>query len=208
MSVTKPIKPIAFAVLAAGYPFLSTWLVDQGWGRIVLLLFAALTLRRIVLAGRPIERLTYAGAVALLMAGAFYMEAFLTRLIPALVYLSLALLFGYTLTHPPSLLERMVRLQFPEFKPGIAEYLRQLTWLWTSFFAANVLICTVLAGLADEAVWMIYTGLIVYLLMGILVLGEVFYRPRRFPDLEMPRPLDSVKVMIRDGHKVFRELRE
>jgi uncharacterized membrane protein len=115
--------------------------------------------------------------------------------------------FGYTLRHPPSLVERIVRLEFPEFKPGIAEYLRQITWLWTGFFAANVGICSALAMLADDRAWSIYTGLVVYLLMGTLAVGEYLYRPRRFPELEIPRPLASLKVMVRNGHRIFGEFR-
>jgi len=205
--VTVGVKSIALVAMVAAYPFLSAWLVGQGLGRVVLLLFAALMLRRLAPAGSLFLRVLYGCATVLLVLGAFVAEAVTSRLIPGLVYLSLTWLFGYTLAHPPTLLERMVRLQFPEFKPGIAEYLRQLTWLWTGFFAANVLICTWLAGYADERVWVLYTGVVVYVLMGLLVLGEMLYRPRRFPDLEMPKAMDSLKIMVRDGHKVFRELR-
>jgi uncharacterized membrane protein len=205
--VTISFQPIAIGAAIAAYPFLSAWLIDHGLGRLVLLLFAALTLHRFVRAGSRFQRVVYGGAVVFLALGVFAAEAVMFRLIPALVYLSLTGLFGYTLAYPPTLLERMVRLQFPEFKPGIAEYLRQLTWLWTGFFAANVLICVWLAFLAGERVWMLYTGVVVYALMGLLVVVEMIYRSRRFPDLEMPKVMESLKIMLRDGHKVFRDLR-
>jgi uncharacterized membrane protein len=201
------IKVAAIVLAVTAYPFLSAFLVHHGWNRPVLMLFAALTVRRAWLAGKPAMRLAYGLLAAFLVAGAAAAEELAARLIPAFVHLSLALLFGYTLRHPPCLIERMVRLQFPEFKPGISEYLRQLNWLWTGFFAANVVICAALAGFADERTWMAYTGVAVYVLMGILAVGEYLYRPRRFPDLEIPSPMDSLKVMIRNGHKVFAELR-
>lgn len=169
-------------------------------------MFAALTAFRAARADAWSARLGHGLAAALCLLGALFAEDIATRLIPALAYLSVALLFGHTLRHPPSLLERMVRLQFPQFKPGIAEYLRQLTWLWAGFFVASAAICAILAALPDSRAWTAFTGLVVYVLMGVLGIGEYFYRPRRFPGLDMPGPVESFKVLARDGHKVFREL--
>jgi uncharacterized membrane protein len=119
--------------------------------------------------------------------------------------LSLAFLFGHTLWHPPSLCERLVRLQYPEFKPGIAEYLRQVTWAWAIFFAANTVICALLPVFADDWAWTFYTGVVVYVLMAFLVVGEYFYRLRRFPDLEIPPLMETLRVMMRQGHRVFKD---
>ncbi len=176
-------------------------------GATVLALFAALTLWRALRADKPPARLGYGLLAAFLLTGTVFAKAYAVRLIPVFVYVGLTSLFGYTLRHSPPLIERMVRLQFPEFKPGISEYLRQLTWVWTAFFAVNVVICTILAVGADERVWMFYTGVVVYLLMAALAIGEHFYRLRHFPGLEVPPLLDSIKVMARHGHKVFKELR-
>jgi uncharacterized membrane protein len=202
-----PVKALGLTFLCLGYPFLSSWLLQNGWGRWLLAAFAILLARRALAPAPPWQRLFYSLLGAALGLGAFYAEAFTTRLMPGIAYLSVALLFGHTLAHPPSLIERLVRLQFPHFEPGISEYLRQLTWLWTAFFALNVLICAALAAFAEERTWTLYTGLVVYLLMGLLVCGELLYRPRRFPDLKMPRMRDSFVILMRDGHKVFRELR-
>lgn len=201
---------IRIAAVSAGivmYPFISAALVRYGWSRLILLLFAALAIRRTLLARSSPLRLAYGLPAALLAAGAWFAEDLAARLIPAFVHLSLAGLFGYTLAHPPSLIERMVRLQYPDFRPGISEYLRQLTWMWTGLFALNVAVCAALAAFAEETVWMAYTGVGVYLPMIVLAVGETLYRPRRFPDLEMPGPLETVRAMMRHGHRVFRELR-
>jgi uncharacterized membrane protein len=205
--VAQRIKLIGLAVLAAAYPFLAAFLVQQGWSGPVLGVCAALAARRAVRAGPPALRAAHGVLAALLMLGALAADALAAKLIPTAAYLSLAALFGHTLRHPPSLIERLVRLQFPEFKPGIAEYLRQLTGVWTGLFVASAVISALLALFAAERAWMLYTGVWVYLLMGALGVGEFFYRPRRFPDLDRPSPADSVKVLLRDGHRVFRELR-
>lgn len=200
------IKTVAIVVAAAAYPFLGPYLIRNGWGGLVLVLFAALTLWRGLKAAHANFRLGCILGAALLLVGAYFSEAYTVRLIPAFVYLSLAFLFGHTLWHPPSLCERLVRLQYPEFKPGIAEYLRQVTWVWAGFFAANVIICTLLPLLAQPWVWTLYTGVVVYGLMAFLAIGEYFYRPRRFPDLAIPPLMETMKIMLRQGHGVFKDI--
>jgi uncharacterized membrane protein len=197
----------ALVLLAVAYPFLGAFLIRAGWSGAVLAAFAVLTAGRACRAGRPALRIGYGALAAALLLGAAFAAEFAARLIPSFVHLSLAALFGHTLANPPSLIERMVRLQFPEFEPGIAEYLRQLTRLWTALFLANAAVCGLLAALASERVWMLYTGGLVYLPMAGLAVGEYLYRPRRFPGLAIPAPLDSVRAMLRNGRAVFRELR-
>jgi uncharacterized membrane protein len=203
--VASRITAAGFATLAAAYPFLCAYLIGKGWSGAVLLLFAALTLWRGFKAGSASARLACALGAALLLAGAYRDPAYAARAIPAFVYLSLAALFGHTLWRPPSLCERMVRLQYPDFKPGIAEYLRQVTGVWAAFFAANAVLCALLPLFAEDWLWTFYTGAGVYGLMAALVLGEYLYRPRRFPDLAMPPPLDTLKVLLRHGHRLFKD---
>jgi len=206
--VIKQLKIIAVVCAVIAYPFLSAWALHEGLNRLVLLLIIALSASRTLRGGKPAIRLFFGVSTLFLAVGAVVAETVTTRLIPSVVYLSLAALFGYTLHHPPSLIERMVRLQFPEFKPGIADYLRQLTVLWVGFFVANAVICVILALFANEGLWMAYTGLWIYLLMACLVIGEYFYRPRRFPDLDIPPLWSSLTVMLRDGYKIFQDLRK
>jgi len=133
----KALKATVVTCLFLSYPFLSAYLARQGYSGLILLLFAGLTVWRGIHFKKPRWRLlAFALAVALL-AGIYFANTYLVWLIPSLVYLWLTFLFGYTLRSPPSICERLVRLQFPEFKPGIAEYLHQLTWVWTLFFAIN-----------------------------------------------------------------------
>lgn len=197
------IKAVGIAVSIIAYPFLSPYLIRHGFAGAELSLFAGLCLWRGLKVDSLGFRVGYLALAALFFAGAFFAQAYLVWLIPSFVYLSLALLFGHTLWSPPSLCERLVRLQFPEFKPGIAEYLRQLTWVWTAFFAINVPLCALLPVVAGAQAWSVYTGVVVYLLMGLLGVGEYLYRPRRFPDLGIPPLLETFTAIARDGHKIF-----
>ena len=200
------LKAVGIAFVFIGYPFLTAYLARQGFATFELLVFAALTLWRGVKAGTQALRLGSFLLAAVLLLGAYYANAYFIWLVPSFVYLWLTALFGQTLISPPSLCERLVRLQYPEFKPGIAEYLRELTWVWTLFFAVNVLVCALLPALAGQQAWAVYTGVLVYLLMGLLGIGEWFYRHRRFPDLEIPPARETFKFMAQNGHKVFKDL--
>ena len=197
---------VGAAVLAAfAYPFLTHWLAVHGWIGAVLALCALFSLRRAWSAKGCMRE--FHGLTALVLATtAWLAQDLAARLVPAFVYLSLALLFGQTLVNPPSLLERMVRLQFPVFEPGVGEYLRRLTGLWTGFFILSAALTVALARW-DEQWWTLYTGVVFYLLMGLLTAGEYVYRRRRFPHLEAPNPLASLRVMARDGRRVMEELR-
>jgi len=206
--VIKQLQTIAIVCVIIAYPFISAYAINEGWHRLILALIVALSAFRAFRAGKPAMRMLFGASALLLAAGAVVAETLTTRLIPSVVYLSLAALFGYTLWNPPSLIERMVRLQFPEFKPGIAEYLRQLTVLWLAFFIVNAMAGVILALFADERLWMAYTGFWVYLLMACLVIGEYVYRPHRFPGLEIPSPWSSFESMVRDGYKIFQDLRK
>lgn len=196
------VKAIIVAGFFIGYPFLSAYLTNRGFASLELLVFAGLTVWRGLRSGGWLRLASWLLALVLLL-GAYFANVYFVWLVPAFVYLWLTGLFGHTLWAGPPLLERLVRLQYPDFQPGIAEYLRQLTWLWTLFFASNVVICALLPVLAGQALWAVYTGVIVYLLMGLLGTGEWFYRHRRFPDLDIPPALETFKAMAHNSHKLF-----
>ncbi|MDP1774712.1 MAG: hypothetical protein Q8L15_20790 [Methylobacter sp.] len=198
------IKAVSIAFILIAYPFLSSYLAGLGFANLELLVFAALTLWRGLNSKTMALRFGSFLFAALLLTGAYFTNAYFIWLVPSLAYLWLTVLFGHTLWTPSSLCERLVRLQYPEFIPGIAEYLREVTWAWTLFFAINVPVCALLPALAGQKVWAVYTGVLVYVLMGLLGVGEWFYRHRRFPDLEIPPMLETFTFMARHGHKVFK----
>ncbi|OAI05880.1 hypothetical protein [Methylomonas methanica] len=198
------IKPLLIAGVVVAYPFLSAYLTGLGFASLELIVFAALTLWRGITSTGLVARLASFTLAAVLLAGAYFATTYFVWLVPSFAYLWLTFLFGHTLWSPPSFIERLVRLQFPELVPGITDYCRNLTWVWTLFFAVNIVICAALPLIAGQTAWALYTGVVVYLLMGLLGTGEWFYRHRRFPDLEIPPALETFKVIAMNGHKVFK----
>ena len=198
------IKAIGISLIFITYPFLSAYLAEKGFASLELLVFAGLTLWRGLKMDKIFFRLATLALAAVLLTAAYFANAYFIWLLPSFVYMGLAALFGHTLWSPPSLCERLVRLLYPDFIPGIADYLRQVTWVWTAFFAINVIVCALLPLLLGQQAWALYTGVLVYVLMSVLVVGEWLYRHKRFPGLEIPPILETAKFFALNGHKAFK----
>ena len=129
----------------------------------------------------------------------------LLKLSPLLIHTSLFILFAQSLNKVP-LIERFAHLDFGDvLPPGIAPYCRKLTVIWTGFFAANIVFCAFLAIQNDDDAWILYNGLLIYLLIGTLVLGEYWWRRFAFPKLEIPPLAHTVRNLVCNGHKIFRQ---
>lgn len=114
--------------------------------------------------------------VAMLIIGA--LDAVLAvRAYPVLMSLSVAAVFGVTLWRPPSLIERFARMRQPALPQGAVVYCRRLTVAWTGFLIFNAAVAGATALWADIIVWSLWTGLISYVLIAILFLGEMAVRP-------------------------------
>ena len=97
---------------------------------------------------------------------------------PVLINLALLALFAGSLCSGMPIIERLARLQEPELPPAAVRYTRKVTWVWVGFFSVNAAIATGLALWAPLTWWTLYTGLIAYLLMGLLFAGEWLVRQR------------------------------
>ncbi|MCX7086607.1 MAG: hypothetical protein NTV00_00980 [Methylococcales bacterium] len=153
-------------------------------------------------------------AIALIL-GAYYVQSLTAKILPVLVQLMLMFFFGRTLfkDKEPPFIERVVRLQFPEYPPAVSHYCRQLTQVWTAFFAANAVVCSVLAIWGSGFWWALYNGVVIYAMMGVLGIGEYIYRRIHFADLSIlhqgiPDPKATIKAMIINGRKVFMDRKE
>ncbi|AMP00376.1 putative membrane protein [Collimonas arenae] len=159
------------------YP-LAIWF---GHGRVeprllALLLVLAAATRLPTLKINKSSRWWLAGAL-LLAAAAIWNNALLPlKLYPVLVNLGMLAVFSYSLYAPPSVIERMARLTDPALPAYAVAYTRRVTQVWCGFFIVNGLLALYTAGWASEAVWSLYNGVLAYLLMGILFIGEYLVR--------------------------------
>ncbi|HCC61212.1 MAG TPA: hypothetical protein DEQ55_05490 [Pseudomonas sp.] len=105
-------------------------------------------------------------------------EPALLRWYPVLISLALFGLFAGSLCTGMPIIERLARLSEPDLPPAAIRYTRQVTWVWVGYFVVNASIASALALWAPLSWWTLYTGLIAYLLMGLLFAGEWCVRQR------------------------------
>ena len=207
------IKGTVITCLFLAYPFLIYKGIESGMVWIAPAIFSALFLRQSFLAKNAGAKVFKACIAIALILGAYYMQTFTAKVLPVLIQLMLMYFFGRTLFKDkgPSFIESFVRLQFPEFPSAIARFCRQLTFIWTVFFAINTMIITVLAIWGAEFWWSLYNGVLIYLLMGLLVMIEYIYRRIRFADLSIlhkgiPDPMTTIKTMMVNGRKIWMDV--
>ncbi len=99
--------------------------------------------------------------------------------LPVLINGALFLQFALSLRATP-MVERFARMQEPELGPAQVAYCRRVTVVWCSFFVFNGALSAYLALFAEVAAWALYTGVIAYVLMGVLGATEYLVRKARF----------------------------
>jgi uncharacterized membrane protein len=95
---------------------------------------------------------------------------------PPLISLCLAATFAWSLARPPTAIERIARLSNPDLPPAAIAYTRVVTKVWMMFFLANAAIATACALWFTVAIWTLWTGLVSYVLIGVLFIGELMVR--------------------------------
>jgi uncharacterized membrane protein len=118
--------------------------------------------------------------LAVLILAALTNDRRLVLALPVLVNAVLLLHFASSLRGPMPVIERLARLEQPELSPSEVCYCRTVTWLWVSFFVVNGLVAGVLAVTGPLSLWAVYTGLVSYLLIGVVFTGEFVVRRVRF----------------------------
>ncbi len=98
------------------------------------------------------------------------------KLYPVVISFSLLLGFGWSLLHPPSVIERIARISEPELPAAGVRYTRKITLVWCVFFLCNGLAALYTALYASFETWALYNGLIAYVLIACLLGGEFLYR--------------------------------
>jgi uncharacterized membrane protein len=109
----------------------------------------------------------------------------LLLLLPVAVSLYLLWTFSSSLRAGPSIVERFARAVDPDLPDFVIPYCRKVTLVWCGFFVWNSLCVVILATTAPIEWWALYTGLVAYLLMGVLFAGELVVRKlwfRRYQD--------------------------
>ena len=166
-------------ILTVLYP-LALWFgagrVEPRW--LAGVLRAAAATRLPAMKNSPLARWSVAGALVLAALTVWGNALLPLKLYPVLVNLVLLAVFGYSLLAPPSMVERLALLREPSLSPAARAYTRRVTQVWCGFFALNGAAALGTALWASQALWSLYTGVIAYVLMGLLFGIEFLVRMR------------------------------
>ncbi|WKD49932.1 hypothetical protein [Microbulbifer spongiae] len=97
---------------------------------------------------------------------------------PVLCNIILFWLFAYSLKQPKSIIERIARIKEPDMPYNGVVYTRKVTKIWCIFFLVNGSFATATVINGNMQVWVLYNGLISYILMGLLIASEWLVRRR------------------------------
>lgn len=197
----KLVKVAQAGLLIAGYPLIVYFLITHGASWIGAAVVVGLVLWKIRHREDWFWWLAGLILLTLLTIRLSGIDA-IPKMAPLLIHTGLFYLFFQSLKNRP-LIEQFARLDFPEMPPEIEVYCRQLTVLWSGFFALNILGCLWLAFWGNNAWWVLYNGLIVYFLIAALMTGEYIWRRHRFPDLEIPSFTHTMNNIMKNGHKIW-----
>jgi uncharacterized membrane protein len=141
-------------------------------------LLAALALLRALTSTEKIWRITAAIALALAISSMLANQILPLKFYPALVSAALLLAFSASLLYPPTVIERIARLQDGPLTVAGVCYTRRVTQVWCGFFVFNGAMAVCTALWSSDAVWALYNGLIAYGLIGLLFGCEWLIRMR------------------------------
>ena len=175
--MNAPVK-LLVTLATVAYPLV----VYLGFGRwnpvwIALALAALLFLR--AWSGRDLVWLA-AGCGALLLGAATTLGGgwLPLKLYPMLLSAVLFAVFGFSLWRPPSIVERIARITEPDLPAAGVIYTRKVTLAWCGFFVVNGAISLATTLWGSEQAWVLYNGLLSYVLMGVFFGGEWLLRQR------------------------------
>lgn len=172
------ISTLILALATLAYPlavYLGFGKVEPFWLGLVLL---ALMLLRAWAARDVVWVFAGAGAAVLALLGIAGNSWLPLKLYPVAVNAVLLAVFAASVVKPPTVIERIARLREPALPDSGVAYTRKVTLVWCVFFVANGLVALATALWASNEIWLLYNGLVCYVLMGALFAGEWLVRRR------------------------------
>jgi uncharacterized membrane protein len=176
---------VTFFALTIAYPFIVYLTLGHLEPRILVLILLVvygtrylLIRRRSAYSNSPLAAWIFFGLASFAVI-VFAMNSNATLLYyPVLINAILFVLFGYSLRHPPTVIEQIARMREPDLPASGVAYTRKVTIAWQVFFVVNgsVALATALHG--NLPVWSLYNGFVAYLLMGALFAVEYLIRRR------------------------------
>lgn len=173
-----------FPAAGIAYPFLVYAFLDRVPAWCFLAVLVATAALRLILARKRVGIWWTAGFVGSgVVLGGVALRSVVdaVKVYPVLTSLAMATAFGVSLAYPPTLAERVARLTHPDLPEAGVRYTRKVSWVWFVFLLSNAAVAAWTAAFGTLGQWTLWNGLISYLLMGFLFVGEFFIRKAILP---------------------------
>jgi uncharacterized membrane protein len=168
--------------LSIFYPALIYFGIRYSSPQVLALVLALLVLgRRTSAFGVRTSPWCVAGGVLLAVFAFGLKNALPLKMYPVLVNAGLLAVFVSSLRNPPTIAERIARLRTPNLPQFAVVYTRRVTQVWCVFFVGNGLVALWTALWSPDHAWLIYNGVIAYVLVGALFGGEWLVRQLVLP---------------------------
>ena len=98
---------------------------------------------------------------------------------PIVINLGFFFIFYSSLSKPKNLIQKMAeKIEGTPLDSSGEQYTRIVTIIWCCFFVFNICVSVFLIWQDMREMWMLYNGLVSYVLIAVLLLGERLIRPR------------------------------
>ena len=198
------VRGLSIAALVVGYALLAHYTNDSAHNSSLgaFVAIAPLILIALVLAWRALHRFHMLGVLVLLGVALWAVWPALERhfglvywLQHAGIQLMLFMTFGRTLiAGRQPLCTRFAEAVHAPLSPRHEDYTRQVTVAWTLFFAAMVLISTLLFFLTPLTTWSVFANFLTLPLVVLMFVAEYLARRWALPELRHTHILDAVRA--------------
>ncbi len=175
----KILMRLLLLCLSIAYPFVVYWGIQAEQQLVLLALLCLLIAFRVLIAESRNERMVMAMITVVLMVCIWLAGSDSgLKLYPVMINLSLLFVFAASLFAKQSVIERLAKIKEPDLPASAVQYTRHVTQAWCIFFSINSLISLWTVVHENEQVWLIYNGIVAYVLMGLMFAAEWLIRQR------------------------------
>lgn len=171
-------RVMVLGLLSLAYPFLVYGALGRFEPRWLALLLFAVAVLRAVGSRQAVWWFAAAGTGVLALTATVFNQAMPLKLYPVLVNVVMLAVFAGSLRFPPTVIERLARLQEPDLPAAAVRYTRRVTQVWCVFFVVNGGLALFTAFWTSDRIWAFYNGFLAYVLMATLFAAEWLVRQR------------------------------
>jgi len=179
--MSRVLKGILGLVIVA-YPFLVYLAIQKQTLGVLALFLITVAILRLILANKlSAAKLNVARQSALVLIVLAVMSFWLKdsewfMVYPVIMNVIMLIFFGQSLFQEKSMIQRFAEIKEKNITAEKQRYMRQLTIVWCGFFVVNGLVSFYTWQFTSLEIWTLYNGFISYLLIGLLIVGELIFR--------------------------------